>query len=137
MSKLKNAISSRKAKKASDRQVLTNEVPMPIPHISPSTRWRTMPYEITQRFADFRGGFEASAEEYINAAHADMYNAHYYDEIIDGELKIGLAELALQKVEHGRSLHNIRQYQKTSLLELDNSISRLEAALNKLKEESE
>ena len=123
MSKIKNMLEKLRPNQIDNKQAKTVERIAAIGHSSDAVGWRPVPYITPDRF-----------ESFIAQANPDCYNAHFYEKTVDGEVTLALKELAAQRTEHKRSIHNIRIYQQASLIDIENHRKRMEEAFTKKKE---
>ena len=107
-----------------------------IGHSCDAVGWRPVSYTVPAEFAEFHANVETDVYAFIQKAHPDMYNVHFYEETVQLALKSALAALEIQRTEHKRSIHNIRTYQEASRTDLELYLARLEESLRR-KEESD
>ena len=134
MSKIKNMLEKLRPNQIDNKQAKTVERIAAIGHSSDAVGWRPVPYITPDRFEQFLGNLDADIESFIAQANPDCYNAHFYEKTVDGEVTLALKELAAQRTEHKRSIHNIRIYQQASLIDIENHRKRMEEAFTNKKE---
>lgn len=117
------------------KQAKTVEQISVIGHSSDAVGWRPVPYRIPERFEAFMENLDQDIEDILNHANPDMYNAHFYDEVVMREVEIALRELYLQRSDHERTEHNIRLYQTASRLDIENHMKQMIEAQKKIEEE--
>ena len=134
MFKLKNILNKLRPDHTDNKQVETVERIAVIGHSCDAIGWRPVSYAIPKHFEQFLSNLNTDMEHFIAQANPDKYNAHFFVSTIDNEVALALKELATQRIEHKRSIHNIRIYQKASLTDLTNRLKRMEETLKKNKE---
>lgn len=133
MSKVTNILDKLRPDRNDNKQVKNVERIAAICHTSEAIGWGPVPYEIPKDFQNFLDHLDSTIDAFISQAVPDRYNARYFEEVIETEYLRALKELALQKTEHIRSIHNIEIYQKASLSDLEFDLQRMEEALDKKK----
>ena len=136
MSKFKNILNKLRPNHTDNKQVETVEHIAAIGHSCDAIGWRPISYSTPKHFEQFLSNLDTDIEQFIAQTNPDKYNANFFVSTIDNEVALALKELATQRTEHRRSIHNIRIYQKASLTDLTNRLKRMEEALNKNKEEN-
>ncbi len=129
--KLGNLLNKLRPEQTDPKQAVNVEQVAVIGHSCDAVGWRPIPYKIPEEFAAFHANVENDVADFISKAHPDMYNVHFYEGAVQSALKIGLDDLESQRIEHIRSIHNIRIYQDASLTDLKLYLARLEEALMK------
>lgn len=117
-----------------DKQPKTVEHIAMIGHSCEAVGWRPIDYELPDIFQSFMTRLDSELETYLEEGKPDMYNARYYDELIDAKVQLALCELKKQRTEHLRSIHNIRIYQSANHEDMTLHIRDLTAALNEREE---
>lgn len=134
MTKLKSILNKLRPDRIDNKQVRTVERIAAIDHSSDAVGWRPVPYTTPDSFEQFLANLDSDMERFIAQANPDRYNACFYETTIDAQVNLALKELATQRTEHRRSIHNIRIYQRASLTDMENHLHRMEEALAKNKE---
>ena len=134
MGKVKNILDRLRPDHNDNKQVKNVERIATIGYTSEAIGWRPIPYEIPEGYQNFLDNLDSAIDAFISQANPDRYNACYFEEVIEAECKRALDELALQEIEHGRSIYNIKSYQETCLSALELDLQRMEEALDKKKE---
>ena len=134
MSKVKNILDKLRPDHNDNKQAKNVERIAAIGHTSEAIGWRPIPYEIPASYQDFLDNLDADLDDFISQANPDRYNAEYFVEVIEEACKRALEKLPAQKIEHGRSIHNIEIYQQACLNDLELDLQRMEEALAKKKE---
>lgn len=102
-----------------------------IGHSCEAVGWRPIDYQLPKSFLSFMSQLDSELDAYLKEGKPDMYNARYYDELIDAKVQLALCELKKQRTEHQRSIHNIRIYQSANHADMTLHIRDLEAVLDK------
>lgn len=129
--KWKEFLANLRPDRTDSKQVKTVERIAAINHSTEAVGWRPVGYTIPEHFEKFLQNLEADVEDLISKANPDMYNPRFYDKTVDIEVEIAKKELAGQRIEHERSIHNIRIYQQASLADIENHLHRVEEARSK------
>ena len=134
MSKVKNILDKLRPDHNDNKQAKNIERIAAIGHTSDAIGWRPVPYEIPAAYQNFLNNLDSEIDAFISQTNPDRYNAGYFEEVIEAECKLALEEAGLQKIEHGRSIHNIEIYQQACLSDLEFHLQRMKEALDKKKE---
>lgn len=134
MSKVKNILDKLRPDYNDNKQSKSIERIAAIGHTSDAIGWRPVPYEIPVTYQNFLANLDTEIDAFISKANPDRYNAGYFEEVIEAEFKLAVEEAGLQKIEHGRSIHNIEIYQQACLKDLKSHHQRMKEALDKKKE---
>lgn len=134
MSKVNNILDKLRPDRSDSKQVKTVERIAAIGHTTEAVGWRPVPYTTPDRFEQFLSNLDSDIESFIAQAGPDRYNPRFYERIVDEEVNLALKQLAPQRTEHKRSIHNIRIYQQASLKDTEGHLQRMEEALAKNKE---
>ena len=118
------------------KQAINVEQIAVIGHSCDAVGWRPVPYTVPEEFSAFHANVRQDVAEFISKAHPDTYNVHFYEKHVKVALKKALDSLEGQRVEHMRSIHNIRIYEDASKTDLESYLVRLLDALRR-KEESD
>ena len=127
---MKNILDYLNPNRNANKQAKLIERVSAITHTSDAVGWRPVSYEMPQRFQSFIAD-DSDMDDLLSKTNADMFNARFYEGTIDAEKAIGKCELSPQKIEHARIIHQIRIYQKASLLDMELQLQRLEDELDK------
>ena len=128
---MKNILDYLNPNRNANKQAKLIERVSAITHTSDAVGWRPVSYEMPQRFQSFIAD-DSDMDDLLSKTNADMFNARFYEGTIDAEKAIGKCELSPQKIEHKRVIHQIRIYQKASLLNIQQQIARLEVELARI-----
>lgn len=134
MSKVKNILDKLRPDHNDNKQAQNVERIAAIGHTSEAIGWRPIPYKIPESFQNFLDNLDSDLDAFISQSNPDRFNAEYYVEITEAACKRALEELLGQRIEHGRSIHNIEIYQQACLTDLELDLQRMEEALCKKKE---
>ena len=124
---MKNILDYLNPNRNANKQAKLIERVSAITHTSDAIGWRPVSYEMPQRFQSFIA--DDSDKGLLSKTNADMFNPRYYEGIVDAETAIGKREVSPQEIDHKRVIHQIRIYQKASLLNIQQQIARLEDEL--------
>lgn len=136
MREKKNLLELLRPNRTDGKQARTVERIAAIGHSCDAVGWRPVAYTVPERYAAFCAGIDGDIDAFLSAASPDLYNARYFSDPIGCETTLALRELAFQRIEHKRSIHNIRLYQAASKADLENQLRHLERALDEDKEGS-
>lgn len=137
MSKVKNILDKLRPDNTNNKQAKTVERIAAIGHTTDAVGWRPVPYTTPDRFNQFLTNLESDIDSFIAKANPDRYNPCFYERTVDGEVALALKELAAQRTEHVRAIHNIRNYQIASKKDIEYHLQRMEEALDRIKEVQE
>lgn len=137
MSKVKNILDKLRPDNTNNKQAKTVERIAAIGHTTDAVGWRPVPYTTPERFDQFLTNLESDIDSFIAKANPDRYNPRFYERTVDGEVDLALKELAAQRTEHVRAIHNIRNYQIASQKDIEYHLQRMEEALDRIKEVEE
>ena len=132
--KITNLLNKLHPEQTDHKQAVNVEQISVIGHSCDAVGWRPVPYTVPERFAAFHANVEKDVTAFISKAHPDMYNVHFYEGNVQAALKGALNELEMQRIEHMRSIHNIRIYQNASKTDLESYLANLEDDLKKKEE---
>lgn len=135
MSKGKNMLDKLRPDRTDKKHAKTVERIAAIGHTTDAVGWRPVPYTTPQRFEQFLSNLDSKIEDFIAKASPDRYNPRFFEQIINEEVALALKELAMQRTEHVRSIHNIRNYQNASLADIEMHLQRMQEAHSTNKEE--
>lgn len=135
--KIGSLLNKLRPDRTDNKQAVNVEQVAVIGHSCDAVGWRPVPYKIPDDFAAFHANVENDVNAFISKAHPDMYNVHFYKGTVQSALKKALDDLESQRIEHKRSIHNIRIYQEASLTDLTLYLARLEEALREKEEYDE
>lgn len=127
---MKNILDYLNPNRNANKQAKLVERVSAITHTSDAIGWRPVSYEMPQRFQSFIAD-DSDMDNLLDTTNADMYNARYYESTVAAEQKIGKCQVSPQEIDHQRVIHQIRIYQKASLLNIQQQIARLEDELTK------
>lgn len=130
---MKNILDFLNPNRNANKQAKLIERVSAISHSCDAIGWRPLPYALPQRFQSFIADDNDMAD-LISQTNADMFNPRYYEGIVDAETAIDKCEVSQQKIDHVRIIHQIRIYQKASLLNIQQQIARMEDELARSEE---